>query len=57
MIRVENSKCDLCGTCVGGCPVDCITLKEHELIVDHEICIECENCITICPVRALSNEK
>jgi Fe-S-cluster-containing hydrogenase component 2 len=57
MIRVENSKCDLCGTCVGVCPVDCITLKEHELIVDHEICINCENCITICPVRALSNEK
>jgi len=55
MIHVEQDKCDLCGTCVGVCPVDCITMSEKMLTVDNELCIDCDHCVKICPVYALES--
>ena len=57
MIKVDRSLCDLCGTCVGVCPSDCINLDEHILSVDNEECIKCQKCVIICPVRALKYEE
>ena len=57
MIKVDRNLCDLCGTCVGVCPADCINLDVHQLSVDDEECIKCKNCVIICPVRALKYEE
>jgi len=53
-IEVAADKCDLCGSCVGVCPPDCIILNEHSLVVDGALCIRCGLCLTVCPVGALS---
>ncbi len=55
MILVDANVCDLCGTCVAVCPVDCIELTEFDLLIDHEKCINCNACVKICPFAALRN--
>jgi len=52
-IQLRDGLCDLCGTCVGVCPVDCIELSETTLSIDTGQCILCELCVKICPVDAL----
>lgn len=56
MIVVNSNICDLCGTCVAVCPVDCIELTEFDLIIDNEICINCNACVKMCPFAALTSE-
>ena len=43
------------GACVEVCPVDCISTIEGErqYYIDPEICIECEQCVLVCPVTAI----
>ncbi len=56
MIIVNEKMCDLCGTCVAVCPVDCIELTEFDLIINDETCINCDACVKICPFAALTSE-
>lgn len=55
MILVDVNLCDLCGTCIAVCPVDCIELTEFDLKISHESCIQCNACIKICPFAALTS--
>ncbi|MBO8131902.1 MAG: 4Fe-4S binding protein [Candidatus Marinimicrobia bacterium] len=57
MIVVNESLCDLCGTCIGVCPQNCMELFETRIIIDNEKCIECLNCVDICPFRAINQQK
>ena len=57
MISVNKDKCDYCSACIAVCPPDCITVKEHDLIVDNDLCINCNLCVKICPVEALRQEQ
>jgi MinD superfamily P-loop ATPase len=57
MIRVDENKCDFCGTCVAVCPVDAIEILEFEVIIDERMCTHCSNCICVCPWGALEEEK
>ncbi len=57
MIKINNKKCDLCGTCVAVCPEDCIDLFETFLSIDNEICINCQKCVKVCAFEALWFEK
>ncbi|MBU4445066.1 4Fe-4S binding protein [bacterium] len=54
MIRIDKNRCDLCGTCISVCPVDCIEMTETELSIDEIVCIDCDACVKICPFAALS---
>ena len=54
MIQINQYVCDLCGACIGVCPVDAIAIEFQALIFDHVVCIDCRNCVKVCPVRALS---
>ncbi|MBU0713185.1 4Fe-4S binding protein [bacterium] len=56
MVIVNEKICDLCGTCVAVCPVDCIELTEFDLIINDEICIRCNICIKMCPFAALTSK-
>ena len=52
-IKINADRCDLCGTCVGVCPENVISLSRTELSIDHDGCTRCRKCIWICPVSAL----
>ena len=54
MILIDSNKCDLCGTCVGVCPVNVISMSVSELSIDQETCIDCRRCTWVCPVHALT---
>lgn len=47
------------GSCVDVCPVDCIEGQSddyEQLFIDPERCIDCDLCVTVCPVNAIYNE-
>jgi ferredoxin len=50
---VDQEKCTACGTCVDGCPVQAITIKD-KAVVDKENCIDCGVCVDGCPQEAIS---
>lgn len=54
MIIINQQLCDLCGTCVGVCPVDAIFIERQEITVGSDICTNCSACIYVCPINALS---
>lgn len=54
MIKIDYQICDLCGTCISVCPVDCMILDEIRLYINEKTCTECELCIRVCPFGALS---
>lgn len=54
MVEVEREVCDRCGTCVGICPVDALTMGDW-LEVDGGRCTDCGRCVKICPFGALAS--
>lgn len=43
------------GACVEVCPVDCIEggEQDRQLYIDPERCVDCDLCLTVCPVDAI----
>ncbi len=53
-LKVKTSnQCNKCGICAKRCPVGAIS-KEDPMIVNHNKCITCMRCISICPKKAKS---
>ncbi|MCF7811386.1 4Fe-4S binding protein [bacterium] len=52
-ILVNLGICDLCGSCIGVCPVDCIEMSGSGVSIIAEDCIQCWLCIPACPLGAL----
>ena len=50
IVKIDNSRCDFCGTCVGVCPADAIELKESSISILQDRCTLCGDCIVICPL-------
>ncbi|MGB9838343.1 DUF362 domain-containing protein [Methanothermobacter sp.] len=46
---VIRHDCDLCGVCVGVCPVGAIELAGDGVKIDYGECIACMNCMDSCP--------
>lgn len=49
-------QCVGCRSCEQSCPKKCISMKENNEgflypIVDENLCIECKNCINVCPIE------
>ncbi len=51
-IRFIESKCTRCGRCAIACKSSCIDFLNYD--VDVSRCVDCFNCINICPEKALS---
>ena len=56
MIIINQQLCDLCGTCVGVCPVDAIIIEKQGITIKSDICTSCSACVDVCPVDALSGD-
>jgi len=51
-VKFNESKCTRCGRCSVGCKSSCIDFLNYH--VDVSRCVDCFNCIDICPDKALS---
>ena len=48
-------KCKLTD-CVEVCPVDCFHEGPNFLVIDPDICVDCDLCVPECPVEAIMSE-
>ena len=54
-VKIDETKCTGCGSCVEVCSLDAMTINDNELAVaDTELCAECGVCIDACPNEAIS---
>lgn len=53
MITIYQNSCNSCGLCVKICHEHCMTLKENNIQIDHDVCSHCCQCVAVCPTRAL----
>lgn len=56
MVKVDETMCDQCGSCISICPSDSIVLTE-QLKINTQTCLKCGKCIKICPFGALTMDK
>jgi len=53
-VKVDQEKCDGCGTCVDVCPVDVFELREEKsYVVNNDECLVCKACEVQCPNGAI----
>jgi len=52
-IKIDQQKCNGCGTCMDACNVGAIYLVDNKTYVDQSLCTSCGNCIEVCPVQAI----
>jgi ferredoxin len=53
LFRIQISKnCVNCGACLKKCPASCINTSEKK--VDHDRCLLCLECLSVCPKKALT---
>ncbi|MFZ5974619.1 MAG: 4Fe-4S binding protein [Bacillota bacterium] len=56
MITVNTARCPQNHACpaLRACPVGALTQKGHDApVIDTEKCIDCKNCVRVCPMGAL----
>ena len=56
MIRVDETLCITCGSCIRACPGGLITKEQFPVpIADGwDLCIDCGHCVSICPTGAMN---
>lgn len=55
-IRIDHSRCNLCGHCIDSCPAPCLGFDEAESevqVFDLDLCLVCRNCEIHCPKDCL----
>lgn len=53
-IKHDPSKCNNCGSCKKVCPTWAIKPAEKSVAINKHTCIVCKECVTICPLGALT---
>jgi len=56
MPYVITDECNMCGTCVEECPVECIAEGDPKYIIDPDECTDCGACADVCPEEAIDEE-
>lgn len=58
MTYVVSDKCIKCKLtdCVDACPVDCFHEGPNMLVINPEECIDCNLCVSECPIDAIFEE-
>ena len=52
-IKIDEEKCDGCGTCVDTCPVEVFEIREKSVAVNPDECLVCLACEVQCPSGAI----
>jgi len=53
VIQIDEKKCINCYACITGCPVKfCMDGSGEKLLIKHDLCIGCGNCIIVCSHKA-----
>lgn len=50
---IDKKKCNACGVCVKGCPVEAIEMEKNYPMINYRKCIECFCCHELCPNGAV----
>jgi MinD superfamily P-loop ATPase len=50
---VDNGSCTQCQLCIERCPVEAISLKAEQIIIDEQKCLGCGFCAKGCPQEAI----
>ena len=53
MPHVISDACNMCGTCMDECPVECISEGDPKYIIDKDECTDCGACADVCPEDAI----
>ena len=55
-VQIAEKRCVGCGCCMDGCNVGALEFhpEKEKAWVNTEECIECEECIQLCPENALN---
>ncbi len=58
MAHVVNEACVNCkyGDCVEVCPVNCFYEGADQVYINPDECIDCEACVSECPVNAITSD-
>ena len=51
---IEISKCTGCGKCIESCAFGALSLIDEKMVRDDEKCMNCNNCLYICPEDVFS---
>jgi len=59
VVRVDRSRCTMCGSCALACPSTALVLDrgDQTLAVDSSRCVGCGRCVTVCPEAAVTVER
>ena len=52
-MKVNKDVCISCGSCVGSCPVEAISLVDGKAEITQETCVHAGTCAGVCPVNAI----
>jgi ferredoxin len=50
-LRKRLNKCN-CSCCISSCPAGALSLREHQVVFDKDICSSCMRCVAVCPNEA-----
>ena len=53
-LTVDAARCTGCGTCVDGCYVRAISMREGRAVIDQAMCKGCARCAHACPEKAVT---
>lgn len=52
-IRIDNSRCIVCGSCVNYCPTKALQIIDGKLVADESKCNLCRQCVKVCNYDAI----
>ena len=52
-VSVNKDDCIGCEKCVGSCPQQALSMRDHKSHVETARCIGCFECMTVCPAKAI----